>query len=238
MINIAIVEDELQEARQIAGYLKKFAAANRLQISVKAYSNAESFLAEEPRAFRLVFFDIRLPGIDGLTAALKFREKNTDAVIIFITNMVQFAIRGYEVNARDYILKPLIYSDFEFKMKKLLPLFREKDKPKAFLSVKGIDGFFRIDVDKLLYVESVSHHLCYHTESGTIDSLNALSRVESELFTFGFLKCNRCYLVNPRYIRSIRGNVIQVGEDDLQISQPRRKKFLQEYNDWLSREEQ
>ena len=137
MINIAIVEDELQEARQIAGYLKKFAAANRLQISVKAYSNAESFLAEESRAFRLVFFDIRLPGIDGLTAALKFREKNTDAVIIFITNMVQFAIRGYEVNARDYILKPLIYSDFEFKMKKLLPLFREKDKPKAFLSVKG-----------------------------------------------------------------------------------------------------
>ena len=75
MINIAIVEDELQEARLIAGYLKKFAAANRLQISVKAYSNAESFLTEDARAFRLVFFDIRLPGIDGLTAALKFREK-------------------------------------------------------------------------------------------------------------------------------------------------------------------
>ena len=190
--------------------------------------------AEEARTFRLVFFDIRLPGIDGLTAALKFREKNTDAVIIFITNMVQFAIRGYEVNARDYILKPLIYSDFEFKMKKLLPLFREKDKPKAFLSVKGIEGFFRIDVDKLLYVESVSHHLCYHTENGTIDSLNALSRVESELFTFGFLKCNRCYLVNLDYVENFQGSDVTVNGDVIQVSRSRKKPFLDALNDYMN----
>ena len=235
-MEIAIIEDDKTESERIKSYVQKFMDQHGVRCRIYAYTNAESFLDQAKLSqMDLVFFDIRLPGIDGLTAAAKFREQNKPAVLIFITNMTQFAIRGYEVDASDYILKPLIYADFEFKMRRIFPKLAYAARSADTITVKSTTGTYRIELNKLAYVEIIQHKLFYHTTEGIIEVNDSLSHIEKELLERGMIKCNRCYLVNPELITEIHGKTISVLGEKLQISQPRKKQFYKDFDEWIAK---
>ena len=124
MIRIAIVEDEEQASRTLTSVLKLYAKKENLVFSIALYKNAESFLVETSKAFDIVFFDIELPGISGMDAAFKLRESDSSIIIIFVTNMAQYAVRGYEVDALYYIIKPFTYQKVEYKLKKAMAILK------------------------------------------------------------------------------------------------------------------
>lgn len=226
MRNIAIVEDEDGAAEILRSHIEQYAKANGQEFSVRRFRDGVEFLTDYKPLYSVVFMDIQMPRGDGMSAAMELRTIDKTVSIIFITNLVQYAQKGYEVDAIAYLLKPVSYFDFALKFKKALDVYVMSEGQAVTVSTAG--GLCRVSTDKLMYVETIRHRLRYHLVDDVIEVTGALYKVEDELKAYGFLRCNQCYLVNPKFIVSVKGLSLQVGNDTLLISRPRRNAFLAE----------
>lgn len=234
MIKIAVVEDDSAAAKLLVSYLDRFTREHDTAFEVSTYQDAVSFLDPYRPCFDVVFMDIELPHMNGMDAARRLRELDRQIVLVFVTNMAQYAVKGYEVDALDFIVKPVAYPDFVFKMKRVLnALMVSRERQIAIpLARKGV---CRVSVSKLLYVEVANHKLRYHFADQILEAGGALSKVEHELRPWNFLRCNSCYLVNPQHIEWVHGYTVKVGDDELQISHPKRKEFIKGLTEWLAK---
>ena len=120
MIRIALVEDDPAYAEQLLSYLKEYEKESKERISVQTFSDGEDIVTEYRADYDIILMDVEMKFMDGMSAAEKIRKMDTEVVIIFITNMPQYAIQGYKVNALDYILKPISYFSFSESMVRAL----------------------------------------------------------------------------------------------------------------------
>lgn len=232
MKNIAIVEDEEGAAETLEEYIKKYCRESGQQFNVVRFRNAADFLAEYKSVYAVVFMDIQMPKMNGMDGAVELRKIDKTVSVVFITNLMQYAQRGYEVDAVSFLVKPVSYFDFSLKFKKALDIYvMNEDRG---ITVNLPSGLCRISTDKLMYIEIINHRLYYHLIDGVIEMTGVLSAVEKELREYGFLRCNKCYLVNPKFVVSVKGLEVVVGNRTLQISRPRRTTFLSELADWYA----
>lgn len=234
MIKVAVVEDEKVSAEMLSGFISDYGKANNEQFSVTYFPDAVSLLENYRPIYDILFMDIMMPDLDGMTAAGKIREKDTRVIIIFVTNMSQFAVKGYEVNALDFIVKPLSYYDFCMKMKRAVFNVRSLDD-NVLVVASGGGGSSRLLIRDLIYVEVSGHKCRYHMTNGVIEGRNSLSKLAVALAQYNFMSCNSCYLINPSHIKRVSGYTVRVGSDELQISHPKKRPFMQQFNEWISR---
>lgn len=232
MRNIAIVEDEDGPAGLLTSYINKYAETNGAEFNVVRFCNAAEFLEGYKAIYAVVFMDIQMPGLNGMDAAAELRRLDKTVSLVFITNLVQYAQKGYEVDAVSFLVKPVSYFDFSLKFRKALDIYVMNEERSFTVKYRG--GMCRISTDKLMYVEIIAHRLYYRMIDGDIEVTGVLSEVEDELSRYGFLRCNKCYLVNPRFIVGINGSFVQVGNTSLQISRPRRAAFLSDLAKWYA----
>ena len=231
MYRILIVEDTPAEADVLRAHLERYAAEKGLSFSIEILTSALEFINSRHTA-DLVFMDIHMPGINGMDTAMELRRLDKTVSIIFITNLVQYAQKGYEVDAVGFLVKPVNYYDFSMKFQKALDIYVMNEDRAITLDLPG--GMCRISTDKLMYVEIINHRLYYHLVDEVIEMTGVLSNVERDLAAYGFLRCNKCYLVNPKFIVNVKGSDVEVGNRTLQISRPRRAAFLAELADWYA----
>ena len=233
MIQVAIVEDDPQEQQRLLKHLKRYAEERQLLFSFGLYQNAFDFL-EEKRAFDLVFLDIMMPGMTGMEAAEKLRAHNDRTVIIFVTTMVQFAIKSYEVDALDYIVKPVSYERLTMKLSKAIQVISASAG--GSLVINDANGMVKQSTNDVLYVEVSGHKLAYHTRSGVYTEYGSLSDLENVLRAYDFMRCNACYLVNPQHIQQVNSKELTLllsNGEKLKISQAKRKTFINDLTNWL-----
>lgn len=225
MERIAIVEDSSDEKAALTGCLEKYRTQKHESISWTCFDNAFDFLESRER-FDMVFLDIMLPGMTGMEAAQKIRKYDEEIIIIFVTNMTSFAVKSYEVDALDYILKPISYERVDFKLTKALGMIRSRCETSMVINnLEG--GIVRISSGQIYYIEVTGHKLRYCTEKGSFYEKGTLSQKAEILENYNFAKCNACYLVNLRYIFSVNGYYLEMKNgDQLRISQPKKKEFI------------
>lgn len=224
MIDIAIVEDVEQEKNRLAECIAHCLEGVKRSYRIKWFSNSEDFIDNYRSRFDLVFMDIQLPGMDGLRVCKKLRDFDAEVPIIFVTNMAQYASKGYSVDALDFIVKPISYDNFQLAMSRALERIDRRDVPTV--SAKTGEGFVKMPISSIRYVEVFNHNLIYHAESGVVQTYGSLKDVEKILLESDFFKCSRCYIVNLKHVTALRGQTIVLGKEEVQISRLKRKDFL------------
>ena len=222
-INVAVVEDECKEAEKLLEMLDRYGKEHGIKFGKRIFSRADEFLANYTVDYDIVFFDIQMPGQDGMSAAKELRKSDKNVIIIFVTNMSQYAINGYEVNATDFMVKPLVYEHFATKLERITSY--ALNRTDVVLAVRTAEGMVSLSSSDIMYVEIMKHELIYHTTAGDYFSYGSLSKVEEILKTVRFVRCNSCYLVNPRYVESVGTHTTKVGGTELIISYGKRKEY-------------
>lgn len=225
MYSVAIVEDEKNAADVLADYLARYADESGAIFDCTYYDDAEKFLTEYHCQFDMVFMDIEMPCIDGMSAARRLRAADDSVALIFVTNLARYAINGYEVDAFDYILKPLRYESFALKLRKIVNYCSRMAAQSILVSFKGRHK--RLLVSDIYYVEINQHNVIFHTSNGEEQAYGTLKEIKDELSDKGFALCNRCYLVNLKHVRRISGYSVIVADDEIQISRPQKKEFTE-----------
>ncbi len=234
MIRAAVIDDDAVFVNKIDGFLKQFSKEKNCPIMTTPFSNPTRFIMNYTPVYDVVFMDIQMPQMNGMDAAKKLRQLDKDVCLVFTTNMIQYAIKGYEVDAIGYMVKPLDYFSFSVLMRKVLEHTRSRTDME--LLIKTDDAIRRVRVNDLAYVEVLGHYLNYHLTDGTqLKELGPLGRLEEKLAQAHFFRCNNCYLVNLRHVMKVEGTDITVCQDVLQISRRRKKEFLTALNEYLGR---
>lgn len=225
MIRIAIVEDEMDYTLQLQEYLNKYGAESGEVFDITTFADGDNIVHKYKAEYDIILMDVEMKFMDGMTAAEEIRKSDKDVTIIFITNMAQYAIRGYAVEALDYVLKPVSYFAFSQVLSKAISRFKKKDRIMLTINVKG--GSVRMDVSDIYYVESQGHTLIFHTASGNYEASGTMKDIESKLAKYHFFRGNKGYLINLIHVEGIVDGAANVKGELLLISRGHKKEFME-----------
>ena len=230
---VEIVEDDLEYSQFLARCLDKYGAEKEIAFSIKSYSKAESFLEDYKKACDIVFMDVELGEgfLNGMEAAKKLRVLDPTVLLIFVTNMPQYAPEGYSVDALDYCLKPINYNDLSVKLDKAVRVLTQRDG--IPVRIRDKNGTRIVSSGDIMYIEVMGHDLMFHTAGEVITSYGGLGEREKELSGANFARCSASALVNLSYIRGLYGDEIEVGTDRIKIGRSKKKAFMEQLNTYL-----
>ncbi len=231
MYRIALVDDEKIFTDQIEKYIAQYQSENEAKFQVSSFNNSIEFLAGFQKEYDLILLDVEMPGLNGMDLAEKIREKDEQVVLMFITNMAQYAIHGYSVGALDFVTKPLNYYTFALKLTRALKRVPKKEATSLLLTLA--DGVKRVEIRQLYYLEVQNRLLHYYTEEGEFVVRGSLQSAEEKLVGHPFEKCNHWYLVNLMHVKEVRKNIVVVGPYELEISRRNKTSFLKALTDYM-----
>lgn len=231
MIRVAIVEDDKNCAHSFEEFLKKYGEEKGKSFQITCFPDGEDITEGYVPVYDIILMDIEMQFMDGMTAAEIIRKADKEVVIIFITNMVQYAIKGYAVNALDYVVKPVSYPSFSHCIDRAMEKMEKKEK--HYLMVRNKGDLKKIAIDDIYYLESKGHDLLVHTVDDTLLMSGTMKEMESKLEAFHFCRCNKGYLVNLEHVDAITEGMVVVGDDHLSISRPRKKIFQEKMAEYM-----
>lgn len=229
---IAVVDDSEEEANTLQAHILKYFAATEDSCTLEIFHGGYSFLDGPTVGYDLIFLDVEMPGLDGLQTAKEIRMKDEEVCLVFITHFAKYAVSGYEMQAFDYMVKPLAYRDFEFKMQRILRTLKRKQGSSVYVKINR--EILRFDLKEVCYLEQRNHDLYWHlTEKRVYKVKRPLKDAEKELAGGTFLRCNSCYLVNLRHITALRGNIFVVDGEEIIISRAHKKECERAFIDYI-----
>lgn len=232
MVRIALVDDDADYREELIRYLKQYEQECGESFDIATFADGDEILDGYTAAYDIIVMDIAMTFVDGMKAAEQIRQMDNEVVIIFITNMPQYAMQGYTVDALDYVLKPLSYYAFSQRIDRALARMRRRGRKYISIPVKG--GIKKLDVSQITYVEVRDHYLMYHTTIGILSSNGKLSELEKQLAPRQFFRCGKSHLVNLEFVESVENSDVHVGDDVVQVSRTRRKVLLDALNDYIN----
>lgn len=226
MIRIAIVEDDLTYSNQLEGYLHKYETEYGEAFEITTYTDGNLIVGDYHSQFDIILMDIEMQYMDGMSAAEAIRRVDKEVVIIFITYTPQYAIRGYAVEALDYIVKPISYFAFSQRLARAIIRMKKREQKSVIISVKG--GVVRLPVNSIYYIESQGHDIIYHTSSGDYVTSGTLKDAEEALASLHFFRGSKWYLINLSQVEGLEESVAKLkGGSSVVLSRGRKKEFME-----------
>lgn len=213
---IAVCDDNPTDINYIASLVKDWAAAGGSMVTTDTFTSAEafSFHYEDHKDYDILLLDIEMAQMNGVELAKMIRKSNREVQIIFITGYSDYIADGYDVEALNYLLKPVNPE----KLLAVLDRACEKlQKNRASLLLELSDSMVRIPLYEIRYIEVRSNYVTIHA-SREVTVKTTLSAVEQELDD-SFFRTGRSFLVNMQYIRKItKTDVILEGDIRVPLS--------------------
>lgn len=231
MYHVAIVEDESSFATQLQEYLKKYEEENDVRFKISVFGDGAEILEDYQPLYDIILLDIEMPKVNGMKAAEEIRAQDADVTLMFITNMANYAIRGYEVGALDFVMKPINYYTFSMKMTRVLKRTKQKAQQEILLTLP--DGVKKLNVQQIYYVEVQNRMLYYHTDEGVFVMRGTMQSVEQLLAPYAFAKCNHWYIVNLKHVSEVKKSTAVVAGNELEVSRRNRTAFLKALTDYV-----
>ena len=230
MLLIAIVDDHAQDAGLLKGYVEEYCRKSNQAAMIHVFQDGLDFI-RSTETHDIVFLDIQMGRLDGLETARIMRKINRESILIFVTNMAQFAIKGYEVDALDFIIKPVSMASIVYVMDKALK--RLTGSNHAAFSLKTPDGTISLAANDITFVEVFDHNLVYHTTGGDYTVRGRLSDVSEKLDPERFVLCNRSFIVNLRHVSNVTADYLLIGDSRIPVSKSHRKELMKRFSSFL-----
>lgn len=233
MLNIAVCEDKKDERNEIVQMLNKILYSSNKKYKIFEFDSGEQLIMANVN-FNMYFLDIQMKGISGIEAAEEVRIKNKRAVIIFITGLKDYVFDAFDVEAFQYILKPIDAEKLKKTVNSALLKFEDEDK---FIIAKTIRQSAKIYLNDIMYIESERRKLKIHTAYGVIEYYYRLADIEKELKGSTFFRCHKSYIVNFRYVRSYDNTFIELkNSEKIYVSKYKLSDFSKAYMYYLKDE--
>lgn len=223
--HVAIVEDDETAQTTLISYFQRFESEHKVHIKTSTFTDGDGILFEYTADYDIIFLDIEMRRLDGMETAKKIREIDTEVILIFITNMSQYAVQGYQFDAMSFLLKPVPYFAFSKEMERAIARLHEKEQNHVLVPVES--GMVKLTTKDIFYVESDKHTLTFHTNEGTFTLRATMKSMEKQLKPFDFYRINSYYLVNLAKVRSIEKEYAVLNGSRLKISRSRKKGFME-----------
>ncbi|GAA4344150.1 response regulator transcription factor [Flaviaesturariibacter amylovorans] len=223
-----IVDDEPLARQLMAGHVQQVAG---LELVGTCATALEAFAHLHREPVDLLFLDIRMPGIDGLSF---LRSLKAPPKVIFTTAYAEHAVEAFELEAADYLLKPITFERFLRAVQKVLPRKEEAAAPPPpaapaadALFLKVNKRLLRVAYDDLLYLEGLGDYIKVYTPKEVHVSYLTLARAESLLPPALFVRVHKSYILNLQHLRFVEGSLARVGDADIPIGSTYREALLQ-----------
>ena len=224
MINMAIIDNDPSSVARITQYLKQYGEISGEAVSISHFRNVDDILQHYRAEFDIFFTETDLPFMDGIAFAEHIRRLDSAVQIIFVTERAEYAVRGYDVGATDFLTKPVSYPTIARAVDKARRQMSHRGR-EVLIDVKG--GVVRLDSRDIYYVESKGHSMVYHTTQGDIISSATMKDLQETLSPLGFFRSSKWYLINLAHTTSLVDGCATVGGERLNVSRARRKDLVQ-----------
>ena len=230
MLRICVADDEPACIRRLEDFLARYFTLRTQQYELTAFSSGDRLLKNYAPVYDIIFLDIEMPGQSGMQTAARIREMDEKVILIFLTRMAQYAAAGYEVNAFDFIVKPVDYNSFSVKFGRALDAVKRRQEYKIEVRLDG--GFVWLPTSSVWLIEVNKHDVTYHAEQGTYTARGSLAELEARLAPFGFRRCSRYCLVNMKFVTGIYDWYILLHGQKVEVSRRMRKELMEALLDY------
>ena len=162
MYHIAIVEDAAFEQKQMLDLLHRYEKEKETAFRIDVFSDGADLIRDYPQDLDILLMDIVMEKMDGLKAARLIRRQDERVILIFVTNMIQYAIQGYSVDAMDFLVKPISYTGLKTRLNRAI--LRLEKNPCRHIKIRDPDGVYPIPVSSICYLETYDHKTVIHTK--------------------------------------------------------------------------
>lgn len=231
MKRIAIVEDEKEHQEILANYIGRYGRESGEDFQISYYKDGMDLVDEYVSQYEIILLDIKMKFMDGMAAAKKIREKDRQVLIIFITNLAEYAIQGYDVAARGFVLKPVTYRAFSLQMEKVCKEINEREDIYVSILLQG--GIRNISQKGIYYIESQGHYLNVHLQEETVTFYSTLKEFEKKLDAKRFCRCNNGVIVNLQHVQKVENTIVYVNSTPLSISRAKKKAFMEALTEYI-----
>lgn len=231
VLKVAIVEDEAQCSADLREYVEQYCREHGLEAQIQVFSDPVSLVEWYQPVWNVILLDIKMPHMDGMAAAQRIRSADPAVLLIFITYMSKYAIRGYEVGALDFILKPVNYPKLAMRLRHVEEIVRRREK--RFLLVTENGELYRVFTGDIHYIEVANRHIYIHTPGRVYTTNGTLADLEQKLYRQPFARCSQSYLVNLGHVSSVQRDTVFLDEGAVPLSRSKKKSFLQALSDYM-----
>lgn len=231
-ISVAICDDLEEERLQMARLLKNYGRRKGVAWEIELLESGAAFLdLFRPGRWDIILMDIYMDGPDGMEAARRLRAQDSECALLFVTTSVEHGIASYELQASDYLVKPVAQRDLDAALDWCL---QEKREYFRTINVRSEWDEIEILLRDILYIEIRRHTAFIHTAGRVVQTPRGMNALEEEIASESFLRCHRSFLVNQRHILRMakrdfvmdNGDLVPIGSSDAAAT---RRKFM----DWL-----
>ncbi len=138
MIHVAVIDDSREDREALTELIRRYGREHGVELSVTQFENGTTFIVNYTASFDLIFLDIMMPNTNGMAVAEELRKVDKSTKLIFVSNMAKFAVKGYEMDAMGYMLKPINYADVESKLNKAIALIETAERELVIKPMGGV----------------------------------------------------------------------------------------------------